>query len=443
MSKYVYLDEINNINDIKKIPHDKYPVLAQEIRNFLVENVSKTGGHLASNLGVVELTMALHLVLNLPKDKIVWDVGHQAYTHKILTGRKDDFTTLRCFEGLSGFPKRNESEADSFDTGHSSTSISAALGIATANKLNGNDDKVVAVIGDGALTGGLAFEALNNVAALKRNFVIVLNDNNMSIAENVGGMSKYLNKIRVGEHYNEFKVDVEHLLKGIPKIGDNLSAGVKRVKDNFKQFFVHAKFFDDMGVTYIGPVDGHNIDELIRITEDALKIEHPVLIHVLTKKGKGYLPAENNPTKFHGIDSFDVKTGEKINESNVKTYTDIFLDKILELGNENKNIVAITAAMPDGTGLKKFGDKYPDKFFDVGIAEEHAVTFAAGLAANGKKPFISIYSSFYQRAYDQIMMYVCKTYRLHSLSTEQGWLEKTVKLIRVYLIYHFSQIFLT
>ncbi|WP_370751608.1 1-deoxy-D-xylulose-5-phosphate synthase [Eubacterium sp.] len=407
MSKYVYLDEINNINDIKKIPHDKYPVLAQEIRNFLVENVSKTGGHLASNLGVVELTMALHLVLNLPKDKIVWDVGHQAYTHKILTGRKDDFTTLRCFEGLSGFPKRNESEADSFDTGHSSTSISAALGIATANKLNGNDDKVVAVIGDGALTGGLAFEALNNVAALKRNFVIVLNDNNMSIAENVGGMSKYLNKIRVGEHYNEFKVDVEHLLKGIPKIGDNLSAGVKRVKDNFKQFFVHAKFFDDMGVTYIGPVDGHNIDELIRITEDALKIEHPVLIHVLTKKGKGYLPAENNPTKFHGIDSFDVKTGEKINESNVKTYTDIFSDKILELGNENKNIVAITAAMPDGTGLKKFGDKYPDKFFDVGIAEEHAVTFAAGLAANGKKPFISIYSSFYQRAYDQIIHDVC------------------------------------
>lgn len=407
MSKYVYLDEINNINDIKKIPHDKYPVLAQEIRNFLVENVSKTGGHLASNLGVVELTMALHLVLNLPKDKIVWDVGHQAYTHKILTGRKDDFTTLRCFEGLSGFPKRNESEADSFDTGHSSTSISAALGIATANKLNGNDDKVVAVIGDGALTGGLAFEALNNVAALKRNFVIILNDNNMSIAENVGGMSKYLNKIRVGEHYNEFKVDVEHLLKGIPKIGDNLSAGVKRVKDNFKQFFVHAKFFDDMGVTYIGPVDGHNIDELIRITEDALKIEHPVLIHVLTKKGKGYLPAENNPTKFHGIDSFDVKTGEKINESNVKTYTDIFSDKILELGNENKNIVAITAAMPDGTGLKKFGDKYPDKFFDVGIAEEHAVTFAAGLAANGKKPFISIYSSFYQRAYDQIIHDVC------------------------------------
>ena len=397
MSKYVYLDEINNINDIKKIPHDKYPVLAQEIRNFLVENVSKTGGHLASNLGVVELTMALHLVLNLPKDKIVWDVGHQAYTHKILTGRKDDFTTLRCFEGLSGFPKRNESEADSFDTGHSSTSISAALGIATANKLNGNDDKVVAVIGDGALTGRLAFEALNNV----------LNDNNMSIAENVGGMSKYLNKIRVGEHYNEFKVDVEHLLKGIPKIGDNLSAGVKRVKDNFKQFFVHAKFFDDMGVTYIGPVDGHNIDELIRITEDALKIEHPVLIHVLTKKGKGYLPAENNPTKFHGIDSFDVKTGEKINESNVKTYTDIFSDKILELGNENKNIVAITAAMPDGTGLKKFGDKYPDKFFDVGIAEEHAVTFAAGLAANGKKPFISIYSSFYQRAYDQIIHDVC------------------------------------
>ena len=229
----------------------------------------------------------------------------------------------------------------------------------------------------------------------------------MSIAENVGGMSKYLNKIRVGEHYNEFKVDVEHLLKGIPKIGDNLSAGVKRVKDNFKQFFVHAKFFDDMGVTYIGPVDGHNIDELIRITEDALKIEHPVLIHVLTKKGKGYLPAENNPTKFHGIDSFDVKTGEKINESNVKTYTDIFSDKILELGNENKNIVAITAAMPDGTGLKKFGDKYPDKFFDVGIAEEHAVTFAAGLAANGKKPFISIYSSFYQRAYDQIIHDVC------------------------------------
>lgn len=401
------LEKIKKPNDIHKIPLEDFEPLAAEIRDFLIRSVSRTGGHLASNLGVVELTLALHNVLDFPEDKLIWDVGHQAYTHKILTGRKDDFTTLRCFEGLSGFPKRNESEADSFDTGHSSTSISAALGIATANKLNGNDDKVVAVIGDGALTGGLAFEALNNVAALKRNFVIVLNDNNMSIAENVGGMSKYLNKIRVGEHYNEFKVDVEHLLKGIPKIGDNLSAGVKRVKDNFKQFFVHAKFFDDMGVTYIGPVDGHNIDELIRITEDALKIEHPVLIHVLTKKGKGYLPAENNPTKFHGIDSFDVKTGEKINESNVKTYTDIFSDKILELGNENKNIVAITAAMPDGTGLKKFGDKYPDKFFDVGIAEEHAVTFAAGLAANGKKPFISIYSSFYQRAYDQIIHDVC------------------------------------
>lgn len=407
MSKFVYLDEINKTNDIKKIPKEKYPILAQEIREFLIENVSKTGGHLASNLGTVDLTIALHAVLDLPKDKIVWDVGHQSYTHKILTGRKNQFDKLRCLDGLSGFPKRKESDADSFDTGHSSTSISAALGIATANKLNNKNDKVVAVIGDGALTGGMAFEALNNVAALKKNFVIILNDNNMSIAENVGGLSKYLNKIRVGEHYNEFKMDVEHLLKKIPKIGYGLSRGVKRVKDSIKQIFVHAKFFDDMGVTYIGPVNGHNIDELMKILDDALKIEHPVLVHVFTKKGKGYEYAEENPTKFHGIDPFNQLTGEKITSSDSKSYTDIFSDKIVELGYKNENIVTITAAMPDGTGLNKFKEKFPDRFFDVGIAEEHAVTFAAGLAANGKKPFVSVYSSFYQRAYDQIIHDVC------------------------------------
>jgi 1-deoxy-D-xylulose-5-phosphate synthase len=401
------LEQINKPNDIKKIPLKYYPRLADEIRNVLIESVSKTGGHLASNLGTVELTMALHTVLELPKDKIVWDVGHQSYTHKILTGRKEQFDKLRQLDGLSGFPKRYENECDSFDTGHSSTSISAALGMATANQLSGSDGKVVAVIGDGALTGGMALEALNNAAALKRNFVIILNDNNMSISENVGSMSNYLNKLRVGEHYNDFKLDVEKSLNKIPKIGNKLAKKVKRTKDNLKNIIIPGGFFDDLGITYIGPVDGHNVEELISILDNALKIERPIVIHVKTIKGKGYKFAEQNPSKFHGIDAFDIKTGIEKKAKGVMTYTDVFSKTLIEMAKKNDKIVAITAAMPDGTGLSAFQRVFPDRFFDVGIAEEHAVTFAAGLAVSGMKPVVSIYSSFYQRAYDQILHDVC------------------------------------
>lgn len=404
------LDKINRENDIKNIDRAKYPELAEEIRTFLLEKVSKNGVHIASNLGIVDLTIALHAVLEFPKDKIVWDVGHQSYTHKILTGRKEQFDNLRQLDGLSGFPKRHESPCDSFDTGHSSTSISAALGMAVANQLQKKNDKVVAVIGDGALTGGMALEALNNVASLKRNFMIILNDNNMSISENVGSMSNYLSKLRVGEHYNDFKEDVESHLSKIPKIGQKLVKRVKRAKDNLKNFFVPGGLFDDLGITYIGPIDGHDIDGMIDIFENALKIDHPIVIHVKTIKGKGYSFAENNSAKFHGIGMFDVETGEELSKQRmpkVMSYTEVFSRTLLKLAKENKKILAITAAMPDGTGLSAFAKSYPKRFFDVGIAEEHAVTFAAGLAASGYKPVVSIYSSFYQRAYDQILHDVC------------------------------------
>lgn len=403
------LDKINKENDIKKIDKRLYPVLAEEIRTFLIDKISKTGGHLASNLGTVDLTIALHAVLNLPHDKIVWDVGHQSYTHKILTGRKKEFDKLRQFGGLSGFPKRHESPCDSFDTGHSSTSISAALGIAMANKLNQSDDKVVAVIGDGALTGGLALEALNNVASLGRNFIIILNDNNMSISENVGSMSNYLNKFRVGEHYNEFKEDVVNSLSKIPKVGKKIVKRVKRTKDNIKNLFIQGGLFDDLGITYIGPIDGHDINGMIDIFEDALKIDHPIVIHVKTIKGKGYSFAEKDPSRFHGIGKFDIATGRQITDNKVKvmTYTQVFSKALINLAKQDKKIVAITAAMPDGTGLSDFKKHYPKRFFDVGIAEEHAVTFAGGLAVSGLKPVISIYSSFYQRAYDQILHDIC------------------------------------
>lgn len=401
------LDRINEPNDIKNIEPENYKALAKEIRKFLVNAISQNGGHLASNLGVVELTMAIHLALDLPKDKIVWDVGHQAYTHKILTGRKEEFATLRKYGGLSGFPKSSESPCDVFNTGHSSTSLSVALGIATADKLNHIDSTVVAVIGDGAMTGGLAFEALNNMSSLKRNFIIILNDNNMSISENVGGMSEYFNKIRVGEKYNDFKEDVEKSLNRIPKIGDKLVKRVKNTKDALKQLVVPGSIFDDLGITYIGPVDGHDVKEMVDIIKRAKKLDHPVLIHTFTKKGHGYKYAVQNPSKFHGIDPFDKKTGEIIAGSKPETYTEVFAKKICDMAKQDQDIVAITAAMPDGTGLSDFKEKYPDRFFDVGIAEEHAVTFAAGLAANGKKPFVAVYSSFYQRAYDQIIHDVC------------------------------------
>ncbi len=401
------LEKIKEPNDIKKINREDYPKLAEEIREFLIDSVSKTGGHLASNLGTVEMTIALHTLLDFPKDKIIWDVGHQAYTHKILTGRKERFDTLRQFEGLSGFPKRHESPCDCFDTGHSSTSISAALGMAAGAKLKNSDEKIVAVIGDGALTGGMALEAVNNLMGLKRNLLIIINDNKMSISKNVGGMSNYLNKIRASEQYNEFKVDVENSLSRIPRFGSSIVKKVKRTKDHIKNLFVSQGLFEDLGITSIGPVDGHNINEMIEIFGHALKINRPIIVYLSTIKGKGYEFAEKNPSKFHGINPFDKNTGMEIASKNMMSYTDIFSKNLVEMAKDDERIVAITAAMPDGTGLSKFQKAYPERFFDVGIAEQHAVTFAAGLATKRFKPFISIYSSFYQRAYDQILHDIC------------------------------------
>lgn len=404
------LDKINHANDIKQIPKERWAELAEEIRAFLLEHVSKTGGHLASNLGVVELTMALHLVLDLPKDKIVFDVGHQSYVHKILTGRKDEFSTLRQLDGLCGFPRRYESPCDAFGVGHSSTSISAALGMAVARNIKGSDETVVAVIGDGALSGGMAYEALNNMAQLrkeKKNFIVVLNDNNMSISENVGGMSRYLNKLRTDNAYFEFKENVEKAITNIPRIGEGMAKTLKRSKDSIKQLLVPGMMFEDMGITYIGPIDGHNTEELVKVFERAKTLREPIVIHVKTVKGKGYPIAEKNPSRFHGIDSFDLKTGESIHKKEVATYTDCFARKLVKLAKEDERIVAITAAMPTGTGLALFQKHFPNRFFDVGIAEEHAVTFAAGLASEGMRPVVALYSTFLQRAYDQLLHDVC------------------------------------
>lgn len=401
------LEKINKLNDIKQIPKEEYPILADEIREFLIHTISKTGGHLASNLGVVELTMALHLAFDLPKDKIIFDVGHQSYTHKILTGRKNDFSDLRSYGGISGFPKRRENVCDCFDTGHSSTSISAGLGLVTGNAILGNESTVVSVIGDGALTGGMAFEGLNNAARLKRNFIIILNDNNMSISENVGGVSAYLSNVRAGEAYNELKAGVVETLTKIPVVGDKLVSQIRKTKSGIKQLVIPGMLFENMGITYLGPVDGHNINKMVKIFSEAKKLDHPVLIHVLTKKGKGYIPAEKHPSIFHGVEPFCVETGQLLVKKEKPTYTDIFSKALVKLAETDKTIVAITAAMPDGTGLKKFMNLYPERFFDVGIAEEHAVTYAAGLAAAGLKPVVAIYSSFLQRAYDQILHDVC------------------------------------
>ena len=401
------LEKINKPNEIKNIDKEQLPELAKEIRSFLIEKVSKKGGHLASNLGVVELTMALHLCLNFPEDKIVWDVGHQSYTHKILTGRKDGFDELRSYGGMSGFPKRRESECDVFDTGHSSTSISAGLGIVAADMLQGKENTVVSVIGDGALTGGLAFEALNNAATINRNFIMVLNDNEMSISENVGGLSSYLSGIRTGNIYNDLKNGVVKSLNHIPVVGEKLITQIKKTKSSIKQLVIPGMFFENMGITYLGPVDGHNISQMVRVFRDAKKLDHAVLVHVITKKGKGYEPAEKHPSRFHGVEPFNQWTGEPLKQKKKVTYTDTFSHYISKFAGDNESIVAITAAMPDGTGLKRFKHMYPDRFFDVGIAEEHAVTFAAGLASAGLKPYVAIYSSFLQRAYDQIIHDVC------------------------------------
>ena len=401
-----YLDRINEANDIKKIEPEAYDALASEIRSFIIESVSEHGGHLASNLGVVELTMALHLCMDFPNDKLIWDVGHQAYTHKLLTGRKEDFSGLRTFVGMSGFPKHKESPCDAFDTGHSSTSISAALGYARARDLKGEDRTVVAVIGDGSLTGGMAYEALNNVSHLKSNMIIVLNDNKMSISENVGGLSKHLTALRTRESYMDFKMDVEKKLKQIPHVGDSVARSVKKSKDSIRQLFVKGGFFEDFGIKYIGPIDGHDIKEMVRVLNALKRLNEPVVMHVVTQKGRGYVPAEQNPSAFHGVGSFDIATGESLASKSL-TYTSVFSKTICRLGKAHPDVVTICAAMPDGTGLTAFRKHFPGRFFDVGIAEQHAVTFAAGLAAGGMHPFVAVYSSFLQRAYDQIIHDVC------------------------------------
>ena len=402
----MYLEKIKKPNDIKKIPAYAYDELAEEIRKFLIESISETGGHLAANLGAVELTMALHLVLDFPEDKLIFDVGHQSYTHKILTGRKDQFDTLRKYQGLAGFPKTKESDCDAFDTGHSSTSISAGLGMATARTLQGGKNTIVSVIGDGALTGGMAYEALNNAAKAETPFIIVLNDNNMSISENVGGVSSYLNQIRTTEAYLELKEDVKNKLRTVPK-GKNMIHRIQSVKSGVKQLMIPGMYFEDMGITYLGPVNGHDIPAIVKVLKEAKRCKTPVLVHVLTHKGRGYLPAERHPARFHGTEPFDIETGLPKKKRTSPNYTDIFSTVMCKMGESNPNVVAITAAMPDGTGLKRFRNMYSDRFFDVGIAEQHAVTFAAGLAASGIRPVVAIYSSFLQRAYDQILHDVC------------------------------------
>ena len=400
------LEKINKENDIKELSDEELKILADEFRDFLIHKISVTGGHLASNLGVVELTMALHLVLDLPKDKIIWDVGHQSYTHKILTGRKDGFDGLRKYGGMSGFPKRKESACDSFDTGHSSTSVSAGLGYALAREITGEDYKVVSVIGDGALTGGMAFEALNNAARLKSNFIIVLNDNNMSISENVGGLSSYLAGFRTADAYRDLKVNVLNSLNKMPH-GDKMVSKIRKTKSGIKQLFIPGMFFEEMGIVYLGPVDGGDLFGIQKLLKEASHIDGPVLVHVVTHKGAGYTPAERHPARFHGTDPFDIETGLPKNPRIKANYTDIFSTVMRKLGDRDDKVVAITAAMTDGTGLKRFHNMFPERFFDVGIAEQHAVTFAAGLAAAGLKPVFAVYSSFLQRAYDQILHDVC------------------------------------
>lgn len=400
------LDRINQANDIKYLNEAQLEELPGEIRQFLIEHISKTGGHLASNLGVVELTMALHLVLNFPEDKLIWDVGHQSYTHKILTGRKREFEHLRQLDGMSGFPKRSESDCDAFDTGHSSTSISAGLGYARARDLLGEDYHVVSVIGDGALTGGPAFEALNNAAELRTNMIIVLNDNKMSISENVGGLSQHLASLRTAEAYQEFKSGVHSSLERLP-YGERVVRRIRKTKSSLKQLLIPGMIFENMGITYLGPVDGHNLTDMVRILREAKKVNGAVVVHVQTEKGRGYQPAEEHPDRFHGTGPFDIPSGQPLVKKEKANYTDVFSTVICKIAAKDDSVVAITAAMADGTGLKRFRAEYPARFFDVGIAEGHAVTFAAGLAAAGLHPVFAVYSSFLQRGFDQIVHDVC------------------------------------
>ena len=401
------LDRIQKENDIKNLTEEELSQLSDEIRKFLVESISVTGGHLASNLGVVELTMALHLCFDLPKDKIIWDVGHQSYTHKILTGRKEGFSSLRQYGGLSGFPKANESDSDCFNTGHSSTSISAGLGLAAAREITGEDYHVVSVIGDGSLTGGMAYEALNNASQLKKNFIIVLNDNNMSISENVGGMSKYLANFRTADSYRDLKASVMKSLQKLPVYGDRVIESIRNTKSSIKQLLIPGMLFEEMGIITLGPVDGGNIKELVTIFNEAKRVDGPVLVHVMTHKGAGYAPAEKNPSRFHGAEPFCIETGMPLKKKEKSTYTDVISTVMCQLAEKEPQLVAITAAMADGTGLAKFAKEYPNRFYDVGIAEQHGTTFAAGLAKAGLKPVFAVYSSFLQRAYDQVLHDVC------------------------------------
>ncbi len=407
------LERIKEPNDIKDIPENRLYALANEIRRYLIRTISKTGGHLASNLGVVELTIALHRVYDLPKDKILWDVGHQSYTHKILTGRAAEFERLRKEGGISGFPRRQESECDSFDTGHSSNSLSAGVGYVRARELTGADYHVAAVIGDGALTGGMAYEAMNNASLLDTNFVMILNDNEMSISKNIGGMADYLSRIRTSAKYNDLKEGVTTALKNIPVVGEQMVDRIKRTKSSIKQLFIPGMLFENMGITYLGPIDGHNIGQMMKTFREARRVAGPVIVHVITEKGRGYAPARSNPDKFHGASPFDVKTGKPLKQSG-KTWTDVFAEKLCALAGENRRIAAVTAAMKEGTGLRVFAQKYPERFFDVGIAEEHAVTFSAALALGGLVPVTAIYSSFLQRGFDQLMMDVC-TQKIHAV----------------------------
>ena len=400
------LDKVNMPKDVKNLNIKEKEQLAQEIRKLILKTVSENGGHLASNLGVVELTIALHSVFDMPKDKIVWDVGHQTYVHKILTGRKDKMSTLRKMNGLAGFPKTSESEYDNFDTGHSSTSISAALGIARARDLKGENYKVLAVIGDGALTGGMALEALNDAGSSKSNLIVILNDNEMSISKNVGGIPSLLSKIRTKKLYTASNEYIKNVLDKIPVIGSPISKTLKRIKKSIKQLFIPNMFFEDIGFRYLGPVNGHNIQELEEIMKSSKEIDGPVIIHVITKKGKGYKFAEENPDMYHSTSAFDLETGKTKKIKN-DDYSKIFGKKLVELAEQNEKIVAITASMKDGTGLSNFAREFPSRFFDAGIAEQHALGLAAGLAINGRTPVIPIYSSFYQRGYDQVIHDIC------------------------------------